>query len=244
MTMPDDGGRTPPNESGPADLEPDVERLHRAILREPRDPEEGHERVPRWLWTGAVLAIFWGGWYLGRFGGTFGAATHVAFGAPGQAATGAAASAGASTAADPIAAGKLVFATNCAACHQASGRGMPGAFPPLVGSEWVIGSPDVLAHILLNGLQGPVAVAGSTYNGAMPAWRDQLKDEEIAAVLTYVRQWAPNHAAALSPALVAATRVATASRTTAWTATELRDGATAPPTVVPTPATVPAARQP
>ena len=99
----------------------------------------------------------------------------------------------------------------------------------VVGSEWAVGSPEVLARILLNGLQGPVTVAGGTYNGAMPAWRDQLKDDEIAAVLTYVRQWAPNHAGPIGPALVGAVRGATAGRTTPWTAAELRALGTAAP---------------
>lgn len=212
-----------------ADLESDVERLHRAIFRESPDPQEGREPAPWWLWTGVVLAIFWGGWYLGRYGGTFGAATHVALGAPDRAVTDAVAAKTATAATDPVAAGRQVFTKNCQACHQATGRGLPGAFPPLVGSEWAVGSPEVLARILLNGLQGPVTVAGGTYNGAMPAWRDQLKDDEIAAVLTYVRQWAPNHAGPIAPALVGAVRGATAGRTTPWTAAELRALGTAAP---------------
>lgn len=212
---------TEPNES-PADLEPDVERLHRAIFREPADPEEGREPAPRWLWAGVVLAIFWGGWYLGRYGGTFGAATHVALGTPDQAVTDAVAAKAATAALDPVTAGRQVFAKNCQACHQATGRGLPGAFPPLVGSEWAVRSPEVVARILLNGLQGPVTVAGAPYNGAMPAWRDQLKDEEIAAVLTYVRQWAPNRAGPIAPAFVGTVRGATAGRTAPWTAAELQ----------------------
>ena len=156
-----------------ADLESDVERLHRAIFRESPDPQEGREPAPWWLWTGVVLAIFWGGWYLGRYGGTFGAATHVALGAPDQAVTDAVAATTATAATDPVAAGRQVFTKNCQACHQATGRGLPGAFPPLVGSEWAVGSPEVLARILLNGFQGPVTVAGGTYNGAMPAWRER-----------------------------------------------------------------------
>jgi mono/diheme cytochrome c family protein len=206
----------------PADLEPDVERLHRAILREPRDPEEGHERAPRWFWAGAVLAIFWGGWYLGRFGGSFGPATHVALGARDPMRAGGAAVSGATPVADPVSMGKQVFATHCQACHQASGRGIPNAFPPLVGSEWAVGPPEVLARILLNGLQGPIVVAGETYNGAMPAWRDQLSDEEIAAVLTYLRQWAPNAAPPVATTLVTGVRNSTGARQAPWTAAELR----------------------
>src|SRR5690606_1695579 len=83
------GGRTMSEASGSGqppvpepgshfDLQPDVERLHRPITREPRDPIEGREPVP-WFFTVVVaLALFWGGWYLGRYSGEFGVATHVA----------------------------------------------------------------------------------------------------------------------------------------------------------------------
>ena len=68
-------------EAGGVDLQPDVERIHRAIRREPRDPVEGREPVPWFLTAAVALALFWGGWYLGRFGGEFGTATHVAYAA-------------------------------------------------------------------------------------------------------------------------------------------------------------------
>jgi mono/diheme cytochrome c family protein len=209
-------------EAGGFDLQPDVERIHRAIRREPRDPIEGREPVP-WFFTAAVaLALFWGGWYLGRYGGELGTATHIAFAArqPGIAA--AAAGQAAEAGSDPVTAGRAVYEKNCQVCHQANGRGVAGAFPPLVGSEWVSGSPETLLRILLHGLQGPVEVAGATFNGAMPAWKDVLKDEEIAAVATYIRQMAPNQAPAVAPAEVGAVRAASASRTAPWTAAELR----------------------
>lgn len=210
------------------DLQPDVERLHRAIRREPRDPVEGREPAP-WFFTAAVaLALFWGGWYLGRYGGEFGVTTHVAMAAREP---GIAASAGAQAAAaisDPVAAGKRVYDKNCVSCHQGAGQGVPGAFPPLVESEWVTGSPETVARILLHGLQGPVQVRGATYNGAMPAWKDVLKDEEIAAVATYIRQMAPNAAPAVSVEQVAALRTAHADRTAAWTAAELEAAGGAP----------------
>lgn len=222
------GATEPAVETTRVDLQPDVERLHRAIRREPRDPVEGRERVP-WFFTAAVaLALFWGGWYLGRYGGEFGLATHVALGAR-DAGTVAAVSAQSEAAVtDPVAAGERVYASNCASCHQASGRGMPGAFPPVVGSEWVTGSPETLARVILFGLQGPIEVAGSPYNGAMPAWKDVLKDEEIAAVATYLRQWEPNAAAPVGAEQVAALRAAHADRTMPWTADELRTTTPAP----------------
>jgi mono/diheme cytochrome c family protein len=208
-------------EAGGVDLQPDVERLHRAIRREPGDPVEGQERAP-WFFTATVaVALFWGGWYLGHYGGAFSTATHVNSGGR-DAGTIAAVGAQTSKAiTDPIAAGRAVFEKHCAACHQANGQGITGAFPPVVPSEWVTGAPEPLVHILLHGLQGPITVAGVAYNGAMPAWADVLQDAEIAAVATYIRQWSPNAASAVDPELVARERAATSTRTAPYTAQEL-----------------------
>lgn len=85
--------------------------------------------------------------------------------------------------------GDTVFATNCASCHQATGQGVPGAFPPLAGH-----APDLLAgddgrtylvNTLLYGLQGQITVDGTAYNGVMPAW-PHLGDDELAAVANHV----------------------------------------------------------
>ncbi len=82
--------------------------------------------------------------------------------------------------------GKKVY-NNCIACHQASGMGIPGQFPPLVGSEWVDGGTKRLGAILLHGINGPFKVGGQTYNQLMPAW-NTLNDEKIAQVSTYIRR--------------------------------------------------------
>lgn len=82
--------------------------------------------------------------------------------------------------------GKALFAAHCAACHQATGKGLSGVFPPLDGSEWVQGDARVLANILLHGIDGEIEVAGVTYKGAMPAFQ-QLSDAELAGVISYVR---------------------------------------------------------
>jgi mono/diheme cytochrome c family protein len=109
--------------------------------------------------------------------------------------------------------GAQIFAAKCVACHQASGLGLPGVFPPLAGSEWVLGSDKILVQIPLHGISGSVQVKGTTYNGAMPVF-NALSDAEIAAVLSYVRSTWGNSAAAVSPATVAAARKATQSRST------------------------------
>jgi len=109
----------------------------------------------------------------------------------------------------------------CAACHQQNGEGLPGAFPPLAGSEWVTGDPKITIAIVLRGLQGPITVKGQSYNGAMVPWA-ALSDAQIASVVTYVRSSWGNTASAVTATDVAAVRAATASRTVPWTVSELR----------------------
>ena len=83
--------------------------------------------------------------------------------------------------------GKPIFAAQCVACHQATGLGLPGVFPPLAGSEWVLGDQRIVVHILLlHGIAGEITVAGVVYKGNMPAFK-QLADAELAAVSSHVR---------------------------------------------------------
>jgi mono/diheme cytochrome c family protein/heme/copper-type cytochrome/quinol oxidase subunit 4 len=80
------------------------------------------------------------------------------------------------------------FASNCAACHQATGAGIPGAFPPLAGHAAdvysVEGGRSYLIDVLLYGLQGPIVVNGTSYNGLMPAF-SQLSDEQVALIVNH-----------------------------------------------------------
>ena len=101
--------------------------------------------------------------------------------------------------------GKQLFTAHCVACHQASGKGLPGVFPPLDGSEWVQGDERTLANILLHGIEGEISVAGTAYKGAMPAFK-QLGDAELAALASHVRGEWSNKAAALKPELFARER--------------------------------------
>jgi len=117
--------------------------------------------------------------------------------------------------------GAEVYGRICVTCHQADGKGLPGAFPPLAGSTVIVGNPDIPIKIVLHGLQGPVTVAGAQFNSVMAPWGGTLSDDEIAAALSYERSSFGNSAGAVTAAQVAAVRAATASRTTAWTAKEL-----------------------
>ena len=86
-----------------------------------------------------------------------------------------------------LSAGETVFTTNCASCHQTTGLGVAGAFPPLKGHVPTLYNADrsYLISLLLYGLQGEVQIESQTYNGVMPAWQ-QLSDDDIANALNYV----------------------------------------------------------
>ena len=101
--------------------------------------------------------------------------------------------------------GAAIFAANCASCHQATGAGLPGVFPPLDGSEWVHGSPKVLANIVLHGINGEINVKGASYKGLMPSFQ-QLSDAELAGVLTHIRSSWSNKNDAVGPEVVAEAR--------------------------------------
>lgn len=86
--------------------------------------------------------------------------------------------------------GSAVFAAKCATCHQPDGVGLRGAVPPLANSAFVAQGPQPVAQILLRGIDGPILVAGDTFNGHMPSFASALTDTEIAQVASYVaRTW-------------------------------------------------------
>jgi mono/diheme cytochrome c family protein len=111
--------------------------------------------------------------------------------------------------------GKTVFAANCAACHQATGAGIPGVFPPLDGSEWVMADRRIVINILLHGIEGEIKVKDTAYKGTMPSFA-KLSDAEVAAVATYIRSQWSNKADGVSAGQVADERKA-AVRTTPFT---------------------------
>jgi nitrite reductase (NO-forming)/hydroxylamine reductase len=118
--------------------------------------------------------------------------------------------AGAGSLAAQIADGKKVYDTICYACHQPDGKGMPGAFPPLAGSDYLLGNPDRAAHVVVFGLTGEVEVNGTRFNSVMPAMT-QLSDKEIADVLTYAMNSWGNKGGAVSTTNVAAARAKAAA---------------------------------
>lgn len=118
-------------------------------------------------------------------------------------------------------AGKKLFAGTCAACHQLHGKGMEGLAPPLADSEWVLGTPKRLIRIVLNGVRGTIEVEGRTFRLDMPSMR-VFNDDQLAAILTYIRREWDNNGSPITPTEVKSIRAATADRQDAWTEKELK----------------------
>ncbi|MFW5920294.1 MAG: c-type cytochrome [Polyangiales bacterium] len=211
----DEPERTPEDEE-----EMSVIGMHEPIARETDEPRDGFDPIPTTLIFLFFVLVGWGGWYLGEFSGDF---RRDVFAPGGEKRTAAPPGAEPEREVSVEELGTQTYAQSCAACHQADGQGVGRSFPPLAGSEWVVGEPEVLARIVLHGVQGPIEVAGRSYNGQMPGWGDQLDDEEVAAVLTHERASWGNDAPAVSAELVAAVREQTAGRGAQWTAEELAD---------------------
>ncbi len=111
--------------------------------------------------------------------------------------------------AEQVAAGKALYAGTCSVCHQDSGAGLGGVFPPLAKSDYLTGhSDEEVIQVVLNGLTGPVKVNGQDYNSVMPPM-SQLTDDEIANILTYVHASWENPGKQISKADVAKVRAAT-----------------------------------
>lgn len=116
--------------------------------------------------------------------------------------------------------GRQTYTGLCAACHQPSGKGQEGLAPPLVDSEWVNGSHDRVARIVIHGLRGPLTVKGVQYSLDMPA-AGFLTDQQIAGVLTYIRREWDHEAAPVQTQDITKIRRETQTRTDAWTEPEL-----------------------
>ena len=100
--------------------------------------------------------------------------------------------------------GKAVFARTCIACHQATGTGIPGAFPPLAKSDYLNKDLNRAIKQVIKGSNGVIVVNGVKFNGAMPA--QALNDKDIADVLTYVYSCWGNNKSVVTPAMVVAQR--------------------------------------
>jgi mono/diheme cytochrome c family protein len=192
-----------------------LQKVHAILLREKPEPTEGLSPLPLMLLGLMSALILFSAIYLGRYSGGFDPLVYDERILPGMLEGGAA-----PVAQDPKMLGKRVFA-NCVACHQPTGQGLAGAYPPLAGSEWAAGPEERIIRIILDGLSGPITVKNTQFNNSMPAFGTQLRDEQIANVLTYVRSEWGNNAPAVSPERVKEIRATVAGRTGPWSPEEL-----------------------
>ncbi len=124
-----------------------------------------------------------------------------------------------------LASGKKVYASKCASCHNPDGQGKD-TFPPLVNSKWAVTDPALITKIVLKGLKGEIEVNGKKYGTSaavsMPPQELVLKNREIAAAVTYVRNAWGNQASEVTEAQVAAIRDEFSGQTEQWTGEALR----------------------
>lgn len=118
--------------------------------------------------------------------------------------------------------GQLQYGNLCAGCHQPHGGGAPGQAPPLAGSEWVTGGPNRVIRIPQVGITGPIKVGGTEWNmTTMIGFGASLTDEQLAGVVTYIRNSWGNRAGIVTPDQVAKVRADLKGRTEQYTGDEL-----------------------
>lgn len=204
----------------------DVMDIHAPILREQPEPREGFEPLSLWVVVLVAGLLFFAGSYLTRYSGGF-KADHFDEGHINDASE---------LPNLPVAAadpnekqrlqGAKVFRDNCAICHNDAGEGKPGIAPPVAASDWVSTNGIArVARLILDGGSGPITVSGVEFNvaaAAMVGFRPILSDDDIAAVITFLRSSWGNKGDPVKAAEVAAIRAATADRAgKPWTSAEL-----------------------
>src|SRR5437868_10849839 len=202
----------------------DVHQVHAAVQRETREPRVGAGPLSIWLIAIYGLAIFFGGAYLGRYSGKFTSGGLDPMGSPPAPKKAVAGGPGGGEQAElsPHDRGKKIFAANCQTCHQATGLGVPGQYPPLAGSEFTNGGSRRMGMIVLKGLQGPVKVKGQEYGTAvMQPWDKTLTDQRLADVITYERSEWGNNATPVTAEQIAALRKELANHPNSFTEPEL-----------------------
>ena len=224
--MSEDEQITDPSAKGSGSLEKaamqdgHMQDVHAQLMREKEEPQEGFSPVPIFLMFIFAALCVWGGVYLVEHSGGYRWDAYSPDFNP------------YADAPKPIEIslfdrGAKVYRNQCAQCHQADGNGVLGVYPPLVASDWVTGHPQVVSRILINGLNGPILVKGSSYNGNMPAFGPSglaLSDRDIAGVITYIRQEWGNSATEVTEATIAEYSDLYAGRSVPWLAADLKEG--------------------
>lgn len=190
--------------------------LSQPAILEVSEPKAVPGQVPVWLFFLGFVLLFWGMYYFDQRGGWFKTEVYAPYISLAdlqryQPPTGGI----------DLGRGKAVYENVCALCHNPDGAGKPNQAPPLIGSDWVTGSPNRLIRIPLAGLTGPIEVNGQPWNLAMPAMGAALSDEDLAATLSYMRQSWGNKGSEITPEMVKAIRTLLGNRSQPFTAPEL-----------------------
>ena len=174
--------------------------------------------VPMWLIVGTIVLLFLGAWYFDLRGGWFEPKVYSPYVSlvnvdefqPPKS----------GEAWRPR--GKILFEANCALCHNTDGSGKPGQAPPLAGSEWVLAAgPNRMIRIPQVGLAGPIKVKGQEWNLNMAGMGAAYSDEQLADVLSYVRNSFGNKASVVTADDVKKVRAELGNRAQPYSADEL-----------------------
>lgn len=201
-----------------------IQRAHAELASRKPEPSEGFQTLPLFLLGFVSTMIFVTSIYVVHYRAGFSPMVYDERYDPAKAAAGAKKEL---TPEQIVAAGKKAYLSACASCHQNSGLGVAGAYPPLVASDWVVGSEERLTRLVLHGLVGPIEVEGKPYNGAMPAFGKvpgggyNWNEEKISQVLTYIRQEWGNQATPVTKDKVVEILAKEKARAKPWTGPEL-----------------------
>jgi mono/diheme cytochrome c family protein len=181
------------------------------------EPQVGAGQIPVIFFAILAGLVFVGALYLDKYGGGFSNQVYAPFESYDQVA--------AAQPQDPAAKarnhGAQIYATTCQLCHQPTGLGAPGQFPPLDGSEWVNGPVDRLIRIPNNGVAGPLHVKGEAWASAMPNMGAALTDQDLADLLTFIRSSWSNKSGPVKVEDVTRVRKDIGSRADPWSEAEL-----------------------
>lgn len=216
----------------------DLDRIHGAVKREKADLPAGSESAPTWAIFFALLVAVFAGAQISTTSGGYSLDNVAAYGplVDNRPQDG-----DPNANLDPLqlAMKKGASAYNtCQGCHMADGKGQPGLYPPLAGSDFVTGGTERLIRIPQHGITGPVTVAGQTFNfpGGMAGLGATLSDQDYAYLMTFIRNSWGNKGSVVTKEMVAKVRGDEKGRTAQWTASELEKyadknvpGADAPP---------------
>jgi len=197
-------------------MNPEPQQLS-PMTAEASEPQAGAAAVPVWLLVLLFVLLYGGMVYFDQHSGWFSPEVYTPYRSAEELAMYQPPTGGLD-----LMRGKAVFENICGLCHGNDGAGKPAQAPPLAGSEWALGDAGHMIRIPLAGLTGPIQVAGQSFNLAMPAMGAALSDDDLAAVLTYIRQSWGNKASVVTPEQVKAVRAQVGNRTQPWTVEELK----------------------